>query len=300
MYHFVEQISSNKAVLRMDVFGGPQRESIVEDDTFLNYRLAAVEVSSKITKEKADIIWNYDASPKDIRFEDGQLILDGFWEEGELNKIMVSMLANEMDLCGLHPFHSSSVFYRGKMILIVGGENNHGKSMTQLEGCVRGGKIFSTETTVTDEDGLCLYGSKHISITKRAKGTERSDVPDQDMGVKIFFGGYPDMPHYNDQCKVDLAIVPAIDGHFITQVKPLGTFEAAYQTFHSLMNFFGMSQLLEATVGLAMPIVDTPERRAKRALFTKKFVQDIPYYLIRSKSPQVLFDEIDKIIDAME
>lgn len=300
MNHFIEEISSDKAVLRVDVIGGPARTSLFQDDIFLNYRLAAVKFSTEVTKDKADVIWNYDEKVKDIKFVDGQLILDGFWEEGELNKIMVSMLANEMDLCGLHPFHSSSVYYRGKMILIVGGENNHGKSMTQLEGCVRGGKIFSTETTVTNEDGLCLYGSKNISITQRAKGTERSDVPDQDVGVKIFFGKYPEMPHYNEPCMVDLAIVPAIDGHFITQVKTLGVFEAAYQTFHSLMNFFGMSQLLDGTVGLAMPIVDSPERRAKRAKFTKKFVENIPYYLIRAKTPQVLFDEIDKIIDEME
>ena len=71
-----------------------------------------------------------DAEKKDIRYEDGVLTLDGKWEEGELNKIMVSMLANEMDKCGLHPFHSSCVVYKGKTILLVGGENNHGKSMS--------------------------------------------------------------------------------------------------------------------------------------------------------------------------
>ena len=129
MSTFSEQISSNKAALRFDVIGGPKRTAVAEDMSFLNYRLGSVEVSHEITKERADIVWYYDEAVKSIRYVDGQLILTSFWEEGELNKIMVSMLANEMDKVGLHPFHSSSVIYKGHGILLVGGENNHGKSM---------------------------------------------------------------------------------------------------------------------------------------------------------------------------
>lgn len=296
---FTEQISSDRAALRIDVIGGPARERLVEDDTFLNYRLGAVKVSHEITKDRPDIVWNYDAAEKNIAYTGGQLILDGFWEEGELNKIMVTMLANEMDLCGLHPFHSSSVVYRGKMILLVGGENNHGKSMSQLEGCRRGGKIFSTETTVTDNDGLALYGSKNLYIRKRAKGTERSDLPDQDQGVAKFFDKEPEMPMVYESAHIDLAIMPGIDGHFDTQVTPMIQFEAAYQSYHSLMNFFGLNQLLCGKYGLAMPIVDTDERRQARAKFCAKFAAGRPYYMIRAKTPQIVFDEIDKIIDQM-
>ena len=36
--------------------------------------------------------------------------------------------------------------------------------------------------TVTNDDGLALYGSKNLYIRKRAKGTERSDLADQDDG----------------------------------------------------------------------------------------------------------------------
>ena len=159
MSTFSEQISSNKAVIRFDVVGGPERTAVAEDMSFLNYRLGSVEVSHEITKEQPDIIWYYDEAVKSIRYENEQLILTSFWEEGELNKIMVTMLANQMDKEGLHPFHSSSVVYRGHGILLVGGENNHGKSMTQLEGCRRGASIFSTETTVMDhETGIALYG----------------------------------------------------------------------------------------------------------------------------------------------
>ena len=297
---FSSQLSSSKAVLRFDVIGGPERERIVEDSSFMNYRLGDVKESFEITKEKPDIIWYYDEQPKSIKYENEQLILTGFWEEGELNKIMVTMMANEMDKCGLHPFHSSSILYRGKMILLVGGENNHGKSMTQLEGCRRGAKVFSTETTVTDGDGLFLYGSKNVYVRKRAKGTERSDLADQDQGVAKFFDKEPEMPQTFDPAHMDLAVLPCIDGHFDTQVVKMGQFEAAYQSYHSLMNFFGLNQLLSGEDGLVMPIVDTDERRQARGAFCAKFASGAPYYMMRAKTPQIILDEIDKIIDEME
>ena len=298
MYSF--QLSSDKALVRFDIVGGPEREHIVEDPTFLNYRLGDVKESTEVTKDKADIIWYYDEQPKSIEYVDEQLILKGFWEEGELNKIMVTMMANAMDKCGLHPFHSSSVLYRGKMILLVGGENNHGKSMSQLEANRRGGLTFSTETTVTDETGLFLYGSKNVYIRKRAKGTERSDLPDQDQGVVKLFGTEPKAGYTYDQAHMDLAIMPCIDGWFDTQVTKMGQFEAAYQSYHSLMNFFGMNQLLSGEDGLVMPIVDTDERRQARGAFCAKFAASAPYYMMRAKNPQIIFDEIDKIIDEME
>ena len=187
------------------------------------------------------------------------------------------MLANEMDRVGLHPFHSSSVVYKGHGILLVGGENNHGKSMTQLEGCRRGASIFSTETTVMDhETGIALYGSKNIYVRKRAKGTERSDLADQDEGVKMFFGDEPEMPMCYEPTNMDLAVMPCIDGWFKTEVKPMGQFEAAYQSYHSMMNFFGLNQLLCGKHGLVMPIVDTDQRRQDRGAFCAKYAAGRP------------------------
>lgn len=300
MSTFTEQISSNRAVIRFDVVGGPERTQVAEDMSFLNYRLGAVEVSHQVTKEHPDIIWYYDEKVKSIRHENNQLILTSFWEEGELNKIMVTMLANEMDKCGLHPFHSSSVVYKGHGILLVGGENNHGKSMTQLEGCKRGAEIFSTETTVMDhETGIALYGSKNIYVRKRAKGTERSDLADQDEGVKMFFGDEPEMPMCYEPKQMDLAIMPCIDGWFKTDVKPMGQFEASYQSYHSMMNFFGLNQLLCGKFGLAMPIVDTDERRQDRAAFCARYAAGRPYYMVRAKTPQLVFDEIDKLMEQL-
>ncbi|MCL2856960.1 MAG: hypothetical protein FWE19_04445 [Oscillospiraceae bacterium] len=298
MNQYSEQISSNKAAIRFDVFSKEKRDVLVQDSSFLNYRLAAVEISKNPTKQKADIVWNVDTAKKAISYNNGVLTLDGKWEEGELNKIMVTMLANEMDQVGLHPFHSSAVQYKGKLILIVGGENNHGKSMSQLEACRRGGKIFSTETTVTDEDGMALYGSTNIWMAKkRAKGTERSDLPDTDEGVLKFWDKQPEMSFVGGPLKIDFAFLPGIDGHFDTQVVPMGQYERAYQSYHSLMNFFGLNQLLSGEDGLVMPIVDTPERREARGKFCADFVRDIPhFYMMRAKSPQLIFDEIDKML----
>lgn len=297
---FTEELKSGKAVLRFDVVGGPERTGIAEDMSFLNYRLGTVEVSHEVTKAKPDIIWNYDEPKKAIRYVDHQLILDSFWEEGELNKIMVSMLANEMDKCGMHPFHSSSVVYKGHGILLVGGENNHGKSMTQLEACKRGAQVFSTETTVMDDEtGIALYGSKNIYVRKRAKGTERSDLANQDEGVKMFFGDEPTMEMRDEPIQMDLAIMPCIDGWFKTEVKQMGQFEAAYQSYHSMMNFFGLNQLLCGKHGLVMPIVDTDERRQDRGAFCAKYAAGRPYFMIRAKSPQLVFDEIDKLMEQL-
>jgi len=293
---FTEEFSSDRAKLRFDVVGGPPRSRIVEDDTFLNYRLGSVKTSQGSTKLRPDIVWYYDEPEKGIAFKDDQLILKSRWEEGELNKILVSMLANEMDKQGLHPFHSSSVIYRGQMILLVGGENNHGKSMTQLEGCRRGALIFSTETTVTDAKGYALYGSKNVYIRKRAKGTERSDIPDQDEGVLKFWEKEPEMKLTYEPSEIHLAIMPCIDGHFDTQVTRMNQFEASYQSYHSLMNFFGLNQLLCGEKGLAMPIIDTDERRQARAAFVSEFVSGRPFYLVRGKTPQIVFDEIEHIM----
>lgn len=296
MNKFTEQISSGDAVVRIDVIGGEKRDRLVQDDAFLNYRLGVVGVSHESTKAKPDIIWYIEKSPKAIVFKDDQLILDGDWNEGELNKIMVSMLAMEMDNIGVHPFHSSCVRYKDKTILLLGSETNHGKSMSQLEGCNRGGLLISTETTVTDGEGVALYGSKNIwSPKKRAKGTERSDLPSQDEGVNIFFEKEPEMPQFNDPSNIDLVIMPSIDGWFKTEVIPMEQFERCFHTYHSLSNFFGLSQCLTPD-GHVMPIIDTDEKRQARGMFVSKFAAGRPYFMIRSKTPQILFDEIDKLL----
>jgi hypothetical protein len=44
-----------------------------------------------------------------------------------------------------------------------------------------------------------------------------------------------------------------------------------------------------------MPMVDTDELRRKRAVFVDRFCVR-PFYFIRAATPQVLLDEVDKIL----
>jgi hypothetical protein len=290
-----EEMMSGDGVLRIDVIGAGNQENVLDEMTFLTYRLASVQSRKEIKKSKPDIIWNREKSIKDIRYEGGQLFLDGEWEQGELNKVCVSMLAFEMDKVGLHPFHSSAVRYRGKTILFLGGENNHGKSMSQIEGCRRGGQVVSTETTVTDDNGIVIMGSKSVYLRMRAKGTERADLPSQDQGVAKFFDKEPEFINFEDPAPVDLVIMPGIDGHFDTKVVEMNRFEREYQTYHSVMNYFGLNQLL-APDGIVMPVVDTDELRRKRGNFVSRFAENKPYFMIRAKTPQILFEEAEKLM----
>ncbi len=295
MNTLTEEFYSGKAALRIDVKSEERRDHVLDDMTFMNYRLAEVSSRREATKDKPDIVWDKTKSSKAIAYKGGQLFVDGDWGQGELNKIIVSMHTLQMESAGLHPFHSSSVRYKDRTILFLGGESNHGKSMSQIEGCRRGGLLISTETTVTDERGWAIMGSKSVYLRQRAKGTERADIPNQDEGVSKFFDGDPEYVPYTEPTNIDLVVMPGIDGHFDTKVVEMIRFEREYQTFHSLMNYFGLNQLLSEN-GIIMPVIDTDERRSRRGDFCSRFAKDRPYFMIRARTPQILFDEIEKIL----
>src|SRR5205814_4232878 len=129
-----------------------------------------------------------------------------------------------------------------------------------------------------------------VFLRVRATGTERSDIPDQDEGVAKFWDETPAFVHYDEPSGVDLVVMPGIDGNFATKVAPMIPFEREYQTFHSLMNYFGLNNVL-STDGITMPIVDTEELRARRAAFCSLFAAGRPYFMVRAATPQLLFDE---------
>ena len=293
MLQLSEEMSVGAARLRVDVYGRKPLEHVLDEMSFLNYRLANSAIESEVTRPAPDVVWHQDAAGKNIRYENGTLVLTGEWFQGELQKIVVSMLALRMEKVGLHPFHASAVRYRDGTIMFLGGETNHGKTMSQIEGCRRGGLVVSTETTVTDERGWAVMGSKNVFLRQRAKGTERSDLPNQDQGVAKFFDKTPPFVSYDEASDVDLVILPAIDGHYDTSVAQMIPFEKEYQTFHSLMNYLGLNQLLAP--GLPMPVIDADELRLQRADFANRFAQR-PYYLIRAKTPQIVWDEVERLV----
>lgn len=293
MLQLSEEMSVGAARLRVDVHGRQPLEHVLDEMSFLNYRLANSAIEREVTRPAPDVVWHQDAADKNIRYENGTLVLTGEWFQGELQKIVVSMLALRMERVGLHPFHASAVRYRDRTIMFLGGEANHGKTMSQIEGCRRGGLVVSTETTVADERGWAVMGSKNVFLRQRAKGTERSDLPDQDQGVAKFFDKTPPFVNYDEASDINLVILPAIDGHYDTSVAQMIPFEKEYQTFHSLMNYLGLNQLLAP--GLPMPVIDADELRLRRAEFAHRFAQR-PYYLIRAKTPQIVLDEVERLL----
>ncbi len=293
MLQLSEEFSSGGAHLRVDVHGSEPRAHVLDELAFLAYRLAHVEIESKITRPEPDLVWDQEAAGKTIRYDGQTLFLDGGWFQGEVQKVIVSMLALRMEQLGMHPFHSSAIRYRDRTILFMSGESNHGKTMGQIEGSRRGGLLVSTETTVIDDRGWVVTGSKSVFLRTRTKGTERADKPNQDQGVAKFFDETPEFITYDEPCDLDLVILPAIDGNYGTQVAELNQFEKEFQTMHSVIDYLGLHVMLAP--GIPMPILDTDELRFKRADFVHRFAVR-PYYFIRAANPQLMMDEVEKLL----
>jgi hypothetical protein len=186
------------------------------------------------------------------------------------------------------------VQYRGRTFLFLGGESNHGKSMGLIEAGIRGARQVASETTVIDEAGRAVMGSVDAFLVKRTEGTERSDKAAPNKGVEKFWGHMPTWSMYEGEPpNVDLVIVPAIDGNFDPATNELIPFERGFQFLHSLQNYFLTNELLAP--GHVMPLVDTDELRARRAGFVDRFCER-PFFFIRAATPQVLMDEVDRIL----
>jgi hypothetical protein len=294
MAQMSEEMSAGTARIRIDVTGTEVPEHVLDNMDFLNYRLAAVELEPEVTLDAPDLVWNRDAAETSVSWDGHVMRFDGEWAAGPLQKAIVTVLALRMEDEGLHPFHSSAVRYRGKTVLFLGGESNHGKSMGQIEACRRGGQLISTETTVIDESGTAVMGSKTVFIKSRAKGTERADKAAPERGAQKFWGDeMPTWEDYDGASNVDVVVMPAIDGNFDPSLVEMIPFERQFQTLHSLQNYFLLNELLAP--GWPMPLVDTEERRKRRAAFVQDFCTR-PFYMIRAATPQALMDEADEVL----
>jgi len=287
-----EEMSAGPARLRIDVHDSEPLEHVLDDMTFLNYRLADVRIEPAVTLAEPDIVWHKDAE-KAIAYDGRRMTFSGPWPAGPIQKVIVTMLALRMEAVGLHPFHAAAVRYRGRTILFLGGESNHGKSMGQIEACRRGAMLVSTETTVIDETGRAVVGSKEPFIKKRTEGTERADKAAPERGVDKFFGSMPTWEIHTEPSNVDVVVVPAIDGNFDPSCAEMIPFERQFQTFHSVQNYFLTNELLAP--GFPMPVVDTDALRAARAEFVRRFAER-PYFFVRAATPQVLLDEVDRVL----
>ena len=265
---------------------------MLDDLSFLNYRLADVRISPSITLGHPDIVWNQDGE-KAVAYDGRAVTFTGQWPAGPIQKVIVAILALRMEAVGLHPSHSAAVNYRGKTFLFLGGESNHGKSMGLIEAGVRGALQVASETTVISDDGRAVAGSEDTFLVKRTEGTERSDKAAPNKGVEKFWGEMPSWGRYQGTPDIDLVIVPAIDGNFDPATNELIPFERQFQFLHSLQNYFLTNELLAP--GHVMPMVDNDVLRARRADFVARFCER-PFFFIRAATPQVLLDEVDKIL----
>ena len=287
-----EEFSAGPARLRADYQGVEQREHLLEDLNFLNYRLADVTISSHVTQSDPGLVWDLDGD-RAVGYDGRTMTFHGPWAAGPLQKAVVALLALRLEAHQLHAFHASAVHYRERAVMFLGGESNHGKSMGQIEACRRGGRLLATETTVADESGRFVMGSHDVYLKKRAEGTERVDKSAPERGVEKFFGSLPTWDAYDGHPEIDVVVVPAIDGNFDPGLTPMIPFERQFQTFHSVQNYFLTNELLAP--GLPMPLVDTDELRATRADFVRRF-SDRPFYFVRAATPQVLLDEVDAVL----
>ena len=287
-----QEFVAGPARIRIDVRGATPVGVALADKDFLDYRLADVKIAPRVKLGEPDIVWERDAA-KGIDYDGHKLTFRGDWPSGPMQKVVVTMLAMRLEDHGLHPFHASAVRYHDQTVLFLGGESNHGKSMGQIEACRRGALLVSTETTVIDVDGHVIDGSKHPFLKKRNVGTERADKAAPERGVQKFFGAMPTWELYTKRDAVDVVIVPAIDGNYDASCVEMIPFERGFQTFHSLQNYFLLNELLAP--GFPMPMVDTEARRAARAAFVERFTKR-PYYFIRAATPQVLLDQVDRVL----
>jgi hypothetical protein len=287
-----EEMVVGPARIRIDVLGGEPRDHVLDDMAFMNYRLADVRIADAVTLPEADLVWRVDG-PKDVSYDGRAMAFTGPWPAGPIQKAIVTMLALRLETERLHPFHASAVRYRDRTVLFLGGESNHGKSMGQIEACRRGALLVSTETTVIDEDGRAVLGSKSPFLKKRTEGTERADKAAPEAGAAKFFGTMPTWELYTEPSNVDVVVVPAIDGNFEPSTAEMIPFERQFQTFHSLQNYFLTNELLAP--GFPMPLVDTEDLRRTRAGFVERF-SERPFYFVRAATPQVLLDEVDRVL----
>jgi len=92
MLQLSEEMSAGDARLRVDVYGSHPIDHVLEDMSFLNYRLADVRIEPEVTLSAPGIVWNQEGA-KAISYDGSVMTFDGDWAEGPLQKVIVTMLS---------------------------------------------------------------------------------------------------------------------------------------------------------------------------------------------------------------
>ncbi|MEM4246643.1 MAG: hypothetical protein QW390_05050 [Candidatus Bathyarchaeia archaeon] len=284
-----------EARIRLECITETKIDEILTNTSFLTYILAGLEFSTQMKRERADILWYRSRSEKILRFDGETLTLEGGWTEGEVQRLIVPMLRRELERRGFYAFHAAVLRFMEKNIMFMTGEENHGKTMSLIECCRRGGRLIGTESIICDEDCMIAAASKKVFLEseERSKGTERVDKPSSHQGIQKFFDSLPEFKFIEGEKSIDMVFLPDIDGNYDTFTAEMEAFEKEYQTFQCLSSLYWLTKLLAPQV--PMPIFDDDVLRQRRARFTSKFAER-PYYFIRGSRPQVILDEVEKVI----
>ena len=78
-----EELSAGPARLRVDVFGSEPIGHLLDDMSFLNYRLADVRISPAVTLAEPDLVWQRDAV-KAISYDGRRMTVGGPWPAGPI------------------------------------------------------------------------------------------------------------------------------------------------------------------------------------------------------------------------
>jgi len=296
MHRYTEEVKVLNAKIRIDVYSEKPVDKVFEDEIWLSYRLAEAQLIRRATKEKPDCIWFKDVSDKRIAYDGKILYLYGDWYSGELQRLVVALVAKELEEQGVFPLHATGFNYREHNIMLLSGEANHGKTMTLIEALWRGAEMISGETILISYEGSILAGSKEIFLRKRPKGTERSDLPGSE-GWRKFFKSLPEVRLHPIKPgeKFDLVILPDIDGNFDVEISKLSEYEKQFQLFVSItMSYFVPHYLISS--GIPIPLIDNLYSRERRANFVLNFTKDKDFYLVRGPNPQKVMDIIEDLL----
>jgi hypothetical protein len=290
-----EEYYVEDARVRLDCHAEEKIDRILANTSFLTYIIAGVQLFRGRSKPRPDVLWRRVPEPRSLSYRGGVLTIHGEWGEGEVQKLMIPLLRRELEKQGLHAFHAAVAKYKGRNIMFMTGEENHGKTMSLIECCRRGGRMVGAESIICDERGEIKLASKRVFLEseERSKGTERVDKPSSHQGVRKFFGSMPDLNPIEGEKRIDLVILPDIDGNYDTFTAEMDAFEKQYQTFQCLSYLYFLPVIIAPS--LPMPIFDDEELRRRRARFAADFSEK-PFYFIRGSKPQVILDEVEKIL----
>src|SRR5438552_16330686 len=103
-----EELTAGPARLRIDVYGSEPIEHVLDDMSFLNYRLADVRISPETSRPEPDIVWRQDAA-RSISYDGRVMTFGGPSPAGPIQKVVVAMLSLRIDSLRPHPLHSSAI-----------------------------------------------------------------------------------------------------------------------------------------------------------------------------------------------